>query len=129
MSVDFDKRVGQYVALREKIREMDEEHKERTAKPRELLKTLNNLFLKHLNDIKADNVSVKGVGTVYRTVRASTPLEDPQAFLDFVIETQDWDLLDRKANVTAVQDYMQKTGELPPGVKLNRDMVAGVRRG
>jgi hypothetical protein len=49
--------------------------------------------------------------------------------LDFVIETQDWDLLDRKANVTAVQDYMQKTGELPPGVKLNRDMVAGVRRG
>lgn len=127
--VDFEKRVRQYVQLRDRIKQIDDEHKEKTAKWREHLKMLNNLLLKHLNDVNTDSASVKGVGTVYRSTRQSAVLEDPQAFMDFVIENSHWDLLDRKANVTAVQDFINEHGVSPPGARLNRDMVAGVRRG
>jgi hypothetical protein len=127
--VDIAGRVAQYIALRDKINAIKEEHKKVLEPYNDALDKLNEVLLNHLNEIKSDSASVNGIGTVYRTAKASASLADAQAFMDFVIEQQQWDLLDRKANVTAVQDYMKEhAGELPPGVNFNRRFVAGVRR-
>jgi len=37
-------------------------------------------------------------------------------------------LLDRKANVTAVVDFIEENNAPPPGVNLNQVYVVGVRR-
>jgi hypothetical protein len=127
--VDIAGRVAQYIALRDKINAIKEEHKKILEPYNDALDKLNEVLLNHLNEIKSDSASVNGIGTVYRTAKASASLADAQAFMDFVIENQTWDLLDRRANVTAVQDYMHEhAGELPPGVNFNRRFVAGVRR-
>lgn len=129
MSVNIKGRVEQYLALRDKIKAFDDEHKEKMAPYREALEMLNEVLLNHLNQIKSDSASVNGVGTVYRTVKDSASLADASAFMDFVVENAQWDLLDRRANVTAVRDYMQaNAGDLPPGVNFSRRFVAGVRR-
>jgi hypothetical protein len=44
-----------------------------------------------------------------------------------VIGTEQWDLLDKKANVTAVTDYLNENGVLPPGVKYSTRFDVGVR--
>jgi hypothetical protein len=55
-------------------------------------------------------------------------LADPEAFMKYVIDNQAFDMLDRKANVTAVKEYVQETGALPPGVNLSSIKTIGVRR-
>jgi hypothetical protein len=127
--IDIQKRVAQYIQLRDKITALKDEHKKVLEPYQEALDRLNEVLLDHLNEINSDSASVNGVGTVYRTAKASASLADASAFMDFVIEHRMWDLLDRRANVTAVQDYIRENdGELPPGVNFTRRYVAGVRR-
>lgn len=127
--VDIKGRVAQYIALNDKIKNIEKEQKEFLKPYKVALEQLNEVLLQHLNDIKSDSASVNGVGTVYRRAQTSASLADASAFMDFVIEHRMWDLLDRKANVTAVQDYMKEhEGELPPGVNFNKQFKAGVRR-
>jgi len=124
---DFEMRVSQYVQLRALIKAEDDAHKERMKEKRDTLDVLNNVLLKHLEDIKADNVRTKA-GTVYRTVKRSASTADFKAFWDFVTTHELWDLVDRKPNVTAVSEYLEENKALPPGVNLNSTYVVGVRK-
>lgn len=125
--LDISKRVDQYVRLRDEIKRLDDEHKERMKGHREVLEKLNNVLLSHLNDINGDSVRTD-TGTVYRSAKKSASLADPDAFMRFVIGEQAWDLLDRKANVTAVADFIEENESPPPGVNFSTTFVVGVRR-
>lgn len=125
--VDIEHRVEQYVALRDEIKRRDDEHKEAMKPYRELLDKFNGELLKALEAVNGKSVSTSA-GTVYRTEKKSASLADPDAFMRFVIDTQQFDLLDRKANVTAVTDFLSDHGQLPPGVNYSTTFVAGVRR-
>jgi len=125
--LDISKRVNQYVRLRDEIKRLDDEHKERMKSHREVLEKLNNVLLSHLNDINGDSVRTD-TGTVYRSAKKSASLADPDAFMRFVIGEQAWDLLDRKANVTAVADFIEDHQTPPPGVNFSTTFVVGVRR-
>jgi hypothetical protein len=124
---DINKRVTQYVALRDKIKALDEEHKEKLKPYKEALENLNAVLLQHLITINGDSVKTEG-GTVYRTAKKAASLADPDAFMRFVISNEQWDLLDRKANVTAVADFIEENSETPPGVNFSTTFVVGVRR-
>jgi len=67
-------------------------------------------------------------GTVYRTEKKSASLADPDAFMRYVIGNEAWDLLDRKANVKAVEDFIEENDLAPPGVNFSTTYVVGVRR-
>lgn len=125
--VDFDVRVGQYVALRDKIKQLDDEHKKRMEPYKETLEQLNGVLLHHLNGVGADSVST-GSGTVYRSERKSASIADRAAFWSHVVVTANWDLLDYKANVTEVVEYIGKNNTPPPGVTFSSAYVVGVRR-
>lgn len=125
--LDISKRVNQYVRLRDEIKRLDDEHKERMKSHREVLEKLNNVLLSHLNDINGDSVRTD-TGTVYRSAKKSASLADPDAFMRFVVAQQAWDLLDRKANVTAVADFIEDNQTPPPGVNFSTTFVVGVRR-
>lgn len=126
-AIDIEKRVAQYVALRDKIKELDDAHKAKMAPFREALEQLNGMLLKHLSDVNVDS-AITGAGTVYRTAKKSASLADADAFMSYVITTDSWDLLDRKANVSAVEAFITEHKTLPPGVNFNTMHVVGVRR-
>jgi hypothetical protein len=48
--------------------------------------------------------------------------------MDYVIQHNAWDLIDRKANVTAVEGFINQHNSPPPGVNFASVFVAGVRR-
>jgi hypothetical protein len=128
VKLDISKRVDQYVRLRDKITEMKERHKAELAPYNEALEKLNALLLSHLNEIEGESVRTEA-GTVYRTEKKSASLADADAFMRFVIGTGSWDLLDRKANVTAVADFIEENdGHTPPGVNFSSTLIVGVRR-
>lgn len=123
----IDTRVAQYVKLRDLIKEQDDAHKEKMKPFREALEQLNSLMLLHLQNSGAESVSTTA-GTVYTTAKKTASIADGDAFMKHVIATEAWELLDRKANVKAVEDFISENGVLPPGLKFTSTNVVGVRR-
>jgi len=126
-TVDISKRVDQYVRLRDLIKTKEDEHKEVMKPYKEMLEKLNSVLLEHLNTINGESVRTD-TGTVYRTEKKAASLADPDAFMRYVIGSEAWDLLDRKANVTAVADFIEENNAPPPGVNFSTTFVVGVRR-
>jgi hypothetical protein len=124
---DLGKRVEQYVGLRDKIKRMDDAHKEKMKPFREALDQLNILLLHSLQTIGTDSATSQ-YGTVYRTDKKTASTADGEAFRQFVIEHQMFDMVDWKPNVKAVEDFIEANKTLPPGVNFNTVAVVGVRR-
>ena len=123
----IDDLVAQYVALRDKLKAADEDHKRKTANGREYLEQLNSKLLERLNDVGGQSVKTEH-GTVYRSTKRSASIADGDAFRTFVREHELFDLVDWRANANAVDDYIKDQGAPPPGVNYSETFTVGVRR-
>ncbi len=122
------KRIQQYVALRDHIKKLDEAH-EAAKKPfADALNELNGHLQIFLDESGSDSVKTKW-GTCYKSTRYTASLLDAQAFMNYVIQNEKFELLDRKANSTAVRAFVEENGGLPPGCNLSALSTVGVRRG
>ncbi len=119
---------GKYIRLRDKIKAIEEADKDRLAPLKNMLVALNGMFVEYTQSSGQDSFTVNGVGTVYRTEKKSVTIEDAEAFKRHVIGSEAYDLLDWKANSTAVKDFLEEHQALPPGVKYTTMVTVGVRR-
>lgn len=126
--MDFEKRVDQYVRLRDLIKAEDDAHKEKMALKRDMLQKLNNLLLDMLQQTKQDSAATS-FGTVYRKTKKSATIADAGLFRRHVIGGEHFDLIDWRANVTAVAQWIEENHEPPPGVNYSTSVDVGVRRG
>lgn len=124
---DIATRVRQYVQLRDKIKELDDAHKASMKPYRDALEQLNGILLQELNNAGGNSVSTD-FGTCYRKEKKSASLADGDAFMKYVIANSAWDLIDRKANVTAIAELLDDGKPLPPGVNFTKTFDVGVRR-
>lgn len=126
-SVTVDKRVAQYIATRDAIKAANDKHEAEIKPLTDLQNMLTGWLQNFMEQAGADNIKTAH-GTCYSTTRYSASLADPEAFMKFVKDNDLFDLLDRKANVTAVRDYTAEKGATPPGVNLSSIKTVGVRR-
>jgi hypothetical protein len=126
---NVDDMVAQYVRLRDALKEADEKHAAKTAGAREYLEKLNAVMLQKLSAIGADSVKTPS-GTVYRKTRKSATLADAALFRQFIINTEQYDLADWRANAVAIADFITGVGKgsPPPGVNYSTVVDVGVRR-
>lgn len=125
--VNIHKRVEQYVKLRDMIKARDDEHKKEMKPLKDTLEQLNGVLLQHVISVGGNSVATDA-GTVYRTEKKSASLADADAFMNFVVANKAFDLLDRKANVTAVESFIEENNAPPPGVNFSSTFIVGVRR-
>lgn len=85
-------------------------------------------FLRRFQERGIDNVAARDVGTAYRTTRASATVGDWDAFLDHVVSNEAWEMLERRVNKTAVEQFKAEDGDLPPGVNWSETQVVNFRR-
>lgn len=123
----IDELVDQYVRLRDKIKEVEDAHKEKLKNAKEHLETLNNTLLERLNKLGGESVKTKH-GTVYRTTKRSASIVDGDTFRQFVIGNEAFDLVDWRANANAVDDFIKDQKAPPPGVNFSTHYTVGVRR-
>lgn len=123
----IDDLVAQMVKTRDKLKEADDAHKERTKVARDYKERLENALLAKLNDIGGESVKTAH-GTVYRTTRRSATIADGGVFREYVITEGAFDLVDWKANASAVDDFIKNEGTPPPGVNYSTAYTVGVRR-
>ena len=127
MPSDMDVRVKQYIALRDRIKQIDDAHETERKKYVTLLEEVGGLLRVFLEANKLENLKTEH-GTAYVSTRYTASLADPDAFMKFVIDNKEFELLDRRANATAVKEYTHEHNTLPPGVNLNAMQTVGVRR-
>lgn len=127
VNATVEKRIEQYISIRDELKRMDDVHEKAKEKLVELQNLLTGWLQSFMEKAGADNIKTKA-GTCYSTTRYTASLADSEAFMKHVISTQDFDLLDRKANVTAVRAYVVEHNHLPPGVNLSSISTVGVRR-
>src|SRR5271166_1441084 len=108
--IDIEKRVGQYVKLRDKIKEIKKRHEEELAPFTGALDKLNAVLLQHLNSINTESARTKE-GTVTKSKKASCTVVDKSAFWTYVVTQGTFDMIEYKANVKAVEDYIAQQAE------------------
>jgi hypothetical protein len=124
---NLEKRVKQYIAVRDHIKVIEEKHDKELEQWKADKEKLTGIIQSCLEAVGAESIKTSE-GTAYTTTRYTASLADPKAFMDFVIENKQFDMLDRKANAPAVRDFVAETGALPPGVNLSSIATIGVRR-
>lgn len=123
---DISMRVLQYRKVREAIAAIKERHEKELAAPKEVLERLGGLLDAFLLKASVETVRTKN-GTFFRGTRFTATVQDPAAFMDHVIANQQWDLIERRANSTAVKDFIEKHKHPVPGVNLNSITTVSVR--
>lgn len=126
--------VQHYVTLRDKRKALKKAFTIEDAKFKDVMDTIEAYLLRHFNaNPGLENIKTEA-GTAYKSERNTASLQDPALFMDYVIKNQRFDLLDRKANTTAVVAHTKEKGEdgevrgLPPGAKLSTMVTVGVHR-
>lgn len=123
----LDELVGNFIKVRDAIKEADDAHKKKMEDVRALLNMLQTEILNSLHNAGVDSVSTKH-GTAYKTTKTSATIEDKSAFTRHVIGTQSWDLVDWRANAPAIADFLSENKHEPPGVKFSTYVTANIRR-
>ena len=123
----LDKWVQQFIWARDTKQRLEDEHEKKVKELKEIMEHLQGRLQTFLDTHGLQNVKTQ-FGTVHHTTRYTASLADPKAFMDFVISTGKFELLDRKANATAVKDYVGTNHQLPPGCSLSTIKTVGVRK-
>ena len=112
------------VAIDGKIKEQDEVVGALKAKRDKI----NQEFMRRFNEQGVQNVKTQH-GTPYIVHRSSCTVADWESFLDWVVESQNWDFLERRANKTMVQGYKESSdGVLPPGLNWSVSADIGFKK-
>lgn len=119
--------IARYVVIRDEIRDKKAESAAALKPLQAKLDALAGLLDKYFQTTGLKNIGAES-GTAYLYVKPSASLADPKAFMDYVIQSERYDLLDKRANVTGVIAFTKEKGGLPPGVNLNMNRKVGVRR-
>jgi 3-methyladenine DNA glycosylase AlkD len=127
-SFDLNWLVSQFVALRDRKRALEKQHEAELKPFTKLLDEIGGKLLQHLQEIKADSVSTPG-GTAYQITKPSAVIRDGAAFRSFITTTENFDMVDWRANANAVFEYIaEHDGEPPPGIHASTFVRIGVRQ-
>ena len=122
----FDELVRAYNKTDNVIDKIKERHKQELEKPHRLKELLTERLLEALADTGQEMARTQ-YGTVSAAVRPTASCFDPNLFIDYVRKHDAYELMDRRPNSTACQEFNNQHGELPPGVKINLIRFVSVR--
>jgi hypothetical protein len=126
--IDLEKRIGQFIKLRDLKTEIAQKHADELKPINEAMEQLKEVMKAGLDKLNVDSAKTS-CGTASFTTKASASIADKDAFWAHVVTQGAWELLDYKANVTAVKDYIENNnGNQPPGVTYNSFRDVNVRR-
>jgi hypothetical protein len=117
-----------YIKLRDQRAQRKAAYEEDDADDRGKQDKIEIEFLRRFNERGIDNVAARGIGTAYRSTRASATVADWDALLGHVQDNEAWEMIERRVNKTAVQQYRDEHDDLPPGVNWSETQVINFRR-
>lgn len=126
--VDDQSLIKRYVQIRDSQSQRKAAYDLDDQKDKNMRLGIETEFLRRFNERGIDSVSSRDFGVAYRTTRTSTSVADFEALLGHVKENEAWELIERRVNKTAVQEFVEEHGDLPPGVNMSSVQQINFRR-
>jgi hypothetical protein len=123
----LDEIVGRYVALRDKKEEIAKQQKEALRPYNDALEKIEAALLNYFNQSGSDSCKTPA-GTAFTSTRSSATVADREAFFGWVLEHNALDMLEARCAKLAVEQYLDSTGELPPGVNRRVEKIVCIHR-
>ena len=120
--------VKAYIDLRDRRTQRKADFDTSDASDKDKQEKIEAEFLRRFNDRGIDNVSARGIGTAYKSTRTSATVADWEALLGYIRQSGAWEMLERRVNKTAVEQYRAANEDIPPGVNVRSEIVVNFRR-
>jgi hypothetical protein len=117
-----------YVRLRDRIKELEAEHKKELTPLKEKKDELDAWLLAELDRQKLQSVNVAGCGTVFKKKVVKVAVGDWDTAWNWMRENQRFDMLNHAVNKTAVVAYVEEHQAPPPGVSYSAMFDVEVNR-
>jgi len=117
-----------FIALRDRRAQRKAGYDADDAQDKDKQNKIEVEFLRRFNERGIDNVHSRDHGTAYRSTRSTATVADFEVFLGHVKQQDAWELLERRVNKKAVQEYRDAHDDLPPGVNWSEAQVVNFRR-
>ena len=120
--------VEKYLALKAKVASMSEAFDAQVKPYKDGMATIENALLALLNERGADNTKTEN-GTAYKSTLLNVKVVDQAAFLTFCLEQGgSMEMLNIGALKEPVKEWIEETGNPPPGVETSQFTRVNVRR-
>lgn len=123
----MDQVIAAYLHLRAEKDKMAARHKEEIAPLNDKLNKLLAWTHNQLNSQGQKNARVDS-GTAFLQTDTSVTVEDWDTVVEFIKTTNQFELLERRVSKGVVQEYIEATGEIPPGVKVKSEISCHIRK-
>lgn len=124
---DYGQLIQLYLETRNVKQELEKKHKDHVRQYNDVMKKIEAKLFEHLQAHNMQSIS-SDEGTAYISHKRSASIGDAEAFKNFVIESRAWDMLDWKANVTAVGDFIEENDVPPPGVNFRTEQSLNIMK-
>lgn len=125
--IDVEKRIGQFVMLRDMKAALEEKHKGELKPITDTMEMIKDELKTAMLAVNVDNMKTSN-GTASLKQKVSASASDINMFWTWIVTQGAFDMLDKKPNVTAITEYVKVNGVAPPGVNYNVLLDVGVRR-
>jgi len=122
----LDDLIDKYVQLRNKKAEFKAAYDEKVGKIDEALDKIEQHLMKVFNETGQESAKT-AAGTAYKQRRFSASVADWPATLEYIQANERWDLLEKRVAKKVIEEMLEETGEVPPGISTRTEFVINVR--
>lgn len=116
-----------FIKVRDAVDKMKKQHKEELAPMNEKLELMGAWLQRDLQGRGTESERTTE-GTAYLSTVSKATVKDRDALFEFVRENDMYDLLENRVAKSVVEDHLENTGEIVPGVHFTKTQVVRVRR-
>lgn len=127
MTLSYDQLVEGYRALRDRKAEIEARHKAELKPINDVMSQIESRLLTMFTEAGLSSVKTAH-GTAYTSTSIKYTVEDPAALREFVETNNMPELLETRISKSAVDQYLEAGGSLPPGVKVSQHLSVNVRK-
>lgn len=123
----IDSIIERYIKLRDKKAQMKAAFDASTADINTAMTRCECVILEEINAQGVESVRTE-YGTAFKSTATSVTTADGEMFMQFCIANDRLDLLEKRPNKTAVEEYKAANDDLPPGINYRQAVTLNVRR-
>lgn len=119
--------IDKYIELRDAVDAINAEAKAKTAEMKKAMEGIEAYMMQLSVETGQTNFGSES-GTAFLTTETHCSVADFEQVLKFAADNGMWNILTKGVSKTVVAEYLDKTGQLPPGVNWSAHKAIQIRR-
>lgn len=125
--INVDTVIAGYVKLRDKRAQLKKDFADQDTLIKEQQDKLEGYLMQIMQDSGADQLG-SSHGTAFKQIKSLASSTDWYATWQWLAEHKRLDMLEKRLSSKIVKEYVEETGELPPGVRIESKASVVIRR-